>query len=292
MEKVSVVMITRNEEKHMEKCLESINWADDIVIVDSFSEDKTVEIAKKFNCKVFQKDFIGFGPLKNYAVSKASNRWILNLDADERITPELENEIRKILENPDYDGYYISRKSYIGKKWIKHAGQWPDHQLRLFRKDKGKFQEKMLHERVEINGKIGYIKNPMLHYNFLGWTHYIKKMNSYTTREAHDLLSKKFVWLYPWKGIKAFFREYRKQRSNGNSRIYSYVLARNSIGNYELKWTVPFKPFYAFFRFYVVQQGFRDGMHGFVWAVVCGFYRFMKYVKYHEMKNDMERKVL
>ncbi len=285
MNKLSVVIITKDEEKNIRECLETVNFADEIIIVDSSSKDRTVEIAKEFKCKIFQREFNGFGPLKNYAVSKTSNIWVLNIDADERVSQSLMDEIKNFLKNPKSDGYYIPRKSYVGNKWIKYAGQYPDYQLRLFRKDRGGFQNRLVHERVIINGRVGYLKNPMIHHNYDSWHHYFIKSNWYSTKEAEDLLKKKLVYMYPWKVIKNFFRKYRNFRKRGNSIVNSYIMARTALDGHELKWTIPFKPLYAFVRFYVIQLGFLDGPHGLMWALAASYNRIMKYSKYHEMKK-------
>ncbi len=287
---LSVVIITLNEEKHIKGCLENVRkFADDIVVVDSYSEDKTVEIAKKYTKKVYRIGKIGTGKIKNFGVEKAKNLWVLNLDADERVPDALMKEMEEVLKDPKCDGYYIPRKSFLGKKWIKYAGQWPDYQLRLFRKDRGKFQEKLVHERVILEGKTGKLKNHLIHYNYESWHHFVNKRNWYTTREAQDLLKKKFVWVYPWSVIKKFFRKYREYRKNNNSIINSYVMARSVLDKYHLKFTVPFKPIFAFLRFYLVQQGFRDGFYGLAWALGCAYDNFMKYAKYHDMKKGNEK---
>jgi len=283
--KLSVVIITFNEEKRIGECLESVKWADDIVIIDSFSTDKTVEIAKKYTKNIYQIGRIGFGKTKNMGVDKAKNLWILNIDADECMPEKLGNEIKDVLKDPKYDGYYIPRKSFLGKRWIRGAGQWPDYQLRLFRKDKGGFQEKLVHERVVLEGNTERLKNHIIHYNYDSWHHFINKRNWYTTKEAEGLLSKKFVWIYPWGVMRNFFHKYREYRKKCNSVASSYVMARSALDKYELKWTVPFKPPFAFIRFYIVQQGFRDGVHGLAWALSCSYDNFIKYAKYHDMKR-------
>ncbi|MEE9322959.1 MAG: glycosyltransferase family 2 protein [Candidatus Aenigmarchaeota archaeon] len=283
--KISIVIITLNEEKHIGKCLENVKWADDIIIMDSYSGDRTVEIAKKYTDRIYQVGKVGTGKIKNLGIEKAKNLWVINLDADERIPDNLRKEIGEVLKDPKYDGYYIPRKCFVGNKWIKYAGQWPDYQLRLFMKDRGKFQEKLVHERLILNGGVGRMKNHMIHYNYDSWHHYFNKSNWYSTREAEDLLRKKLVWMYPWDVIKNFFRKYRAQRKGGNSIVNSYIMARSALDRYELKWTIPFKPLFAFIRFYFVQQGFRDGVHGLMWALAASYNRIMKYSKYHDMKR-------
>ena len=285
--KASVVILTYNEERNLPECLESVKWADEIVIVDSFSTDRTIEIAKKSGCKIFQKKFDGFGQLKNFAISKTSNNWVLNLDADERVTEDLRKEIERTLENPGFDGYYFPRKSYVGKKWLRYAGQYPAHQLRLFRKDRGSFENVIMHERAKVKGKTGYMKNDLMHYNFRTWYDFIVKMNFLTSLEAEEFMKKRFVWMYPVKKIREFFREYSRLRKNGNGRRTSYVLARNVFSEYEIKWLLPFRFITTFVRLYFVLQGFRDGAYGFIWASFVSMHMIIRYFKYYEVKHDL-----
>ncbi|UCC91212.1 MAG: glycosyltransferase family 2 protein [Candidatus Aenigmatarchaeota archaeon] len=291
--KVSVSIITLNEERDLPECLESVKWADEIVVVDSFSSDKTVEIAKKFGCKIFQEDAGGrrLAILKNYAISKTRKDWVLSLDADEVITPELRKETEEVLKNPKFDGYYFPRKSYIGKKWVKHAGQYPSYQLRLFKKDRGRFENSLVHERVKINGKVGYMKNDMIHYNFDSWGDVIEKqLNKLTTLEAEMLAGKRFVWFYPLGKIRGFFREYSRLREMGNNRRTSYVLSRRVFSGYEIKWLIPFRPFTTFFRLYFIMQGFRDGVYGLAWCLLTSVAVPIKFFKYHELKKKLSGK--
>ena len=284
--KLSVTIITLNAEKHLEECLKGIEWVDEIILVDCFSTDRTKDIAKGFkNCKILEKRFEGFGDQKNYAASKTTNQWIFNVDADEIVTADLRREIEKALEIPKFDGYYIPRKSFLGKRWMKGAGQWPDYQLRIYDKSKGKFEDKLVHERVVVSGSTTKLKNHFIHYNYESWQNFMAKRNLYTTKEAESLLRKKFVWMYPFSVIKNFFSKYRFYRKNKNSMIGSYILARDALDKYHLKFTAPFKPPFAFVRFYFVQMGFRDGYYGLFWALACSYDNVMKYAKYHDMKR-------
>jgi glycosyltransferase involved in cell wall biosynthesis len=285
--KLSVVILTLNEEKNLTECLEGVKWADEIVVVDSFSTDRTVEIANRFKCKVFQKKFEGFGQLKNYAISQTSHPWILNLDADERVTDELRMEIEEALGKPHFNGYYFPRKSYVGKRWIRRAGQYPSYQLRLFRKDKGSFENSVVHERAKVAGTTGYMKNALMHYNFGSWSDYIIDMNRVSSLEAMELLKKKFVWFYPLGRVRQFFREYSRLRKNGNKRGISYVLARRTLADYEIKWLLPFRFITTFIRMYFFQQGFRDGVYGFIWCYFVSAHKLVKLYKYYELKHGL-----
>jgi len=142
MQKISVTIITLNEEANIRACLESIKWADEILVSDSGSSDRTVEICKGYGAKVFNDEWLGFGRQKNLIAGRARNNWILNIDADERVNPQLREEIGSVLNEGACDGYNITRKNFFGDRWIKHCGWHPDYNLRFYRKDKGSFNER------------------------------------------------------------------------------------------------------------------------------------------------------
>jgi len=175
---LSVIIITLNEEQKLRDCLESVKWAEEIIVVDSYSQDKTVQIAKEYTSKVYQRDFSGDGLMRNYGIGKARGDWILIIDADERVTPELCTEIKETLKNPHCDGYYIPRKVYFLGKWIKHCGWWPDYVLRLFRKSKGQYDKYLWHAKVVIKAKAEKLKNPLLHYTCTDLGDYIARINA------------------------------------------------------------------------------------------------------------------
>ena len=160
--KLSATIITHNEEENIEKCLKSLHWVDEIVVVDSYSQDRTVEICKKYNCNVIQTEWLGFGKTKQVAVNHAANDWILSIDSDEEVSETLAEKIKIILADPKYDGYKIKRNSYYLGKEIKHCGWDNDYPIRLFNKNYGKFNEKEVHESVVINGTKGKIEEPIL----------------------------------------------------------------------------------------------------------------------------------
>ena len=186
---LSVVIITLNEEAKVKDCLESVAWADEIVVVDSFSKDNTVEIAGNYTDKIYQREFAGFGEQKNFALSKASGDWILAIDADERVTSELQEEIKRTLTNSRACGYYMPRKSYFSNKWIKHCGWWPDYLLRLFRKDCGHFSDRAVHEALQVDGPTVKLKNPLEHYPFFSISDLIKKADTYSTLGAQVMVA-------------------------------------------------------------------------------------------------------
>lgn len=243
---ISVIIITHNEEKNILSCLEGVKWADEIVVIDAFSHDNTKKLVEDFGAKILQIEWQGYGKQKNYALGCASMDWILSLDADERVTPELAKEIQEVVQNSTIDGYQICRKAYFLGKWIRHSGWYPDYCLRLFRRGKGVFAEKQVHEYVELIGRIGQLKGTMLHYTDNDLTHYLTKLGRYTTLAADELIA---------KGKKA------------------------SLGD------LITRPLFIFFKMYILKKGFLDGMHGFVLAVLSSFYVFVKYAKLWEKER-------
>lgn len=239
--KVSVLILTFNEENHIEDCLKSVSWADEVIVVDSFSNDRTLKIIKEHNVKIVQEKWRGFSSQRNLGLEYCSNDWVLVVDADERVTPELKKEIINRLEQAnDYNGYYIPRKTYFLGKWIKHCGWYPDHVLRLFRKSKGKYKERMVHESVELDGQAGYLSNCFIHYTYRDIEHFVDKMNSYSTLGAKEM----FI-----KGKKV--------------RLSDCM----------------FRPSWALIKMYLLQRGYQDGIRGLIISVISAFYVFLKYIK-------------
>lgn len=182
-EKISVIIITKNEEVNIEDCLNSIQWADEIILVDAESEDSTVEIARNYTEKIFIHPWEGYSRQKYYALSLAKNEWVLSLDADERITPELRSEI-EIKVKSSFDAFKIPRKNYFLGKHITGCGWNEDYQLRLFKKSKTDITDSLVHESFIVNGKIDKLNNQMVHYTYRNLKDAITKMNSYSSLEA------------------------------------------------------------------------------------------------------------
>lgn len=185
--KLSVIIITYNEEKNIRECLENISWADEIVVVDTFSKDRTVEIAQEYTNKIYKRKFDSFEKLRNYALALAQGDWVLFLDADERITPQGRKEIESAIKKEEFDGFYLPRKNYLVGHSINYVWGTDEH-LRIFRKNKGKF-EGIVHEKAKVKGKICKLKIPFLHFNASNWKEYILKNELYATLEAR----KKFL---------------------------------------------------------------------------------------------------
>jgi glycosyltransferase involved in cell wall biosynthesis len=183
MKKLSVVLATFNEEKNITKCLDSLkDIADEIIIVDGSSKDKTVEIAKSYNAKVkITTNKPNFHINKQMAIDMASFDWILQMDADELVSQELKEEIEKKLgqEKDEFNGYWIPRKNWFLGRFLLKGGQYPDYTLRFYKRGKGRLPQKDVHEQTEVEGQVGYLKNPLLHYPYKNFKDYLRKWNNY-----------------------------------------------------------------------------------------------------------------
>lgn len=215
MAKLSVVITAFNEEKNIGDCLESVKWADEIIVVDNSSQDKTREIAKKYTKKIhLRPNYPMLNINKNFGFEKAVGDWILSLDSDERVEPELREEMQAILKNPPEkpNGFKIPRKNIIFGKWIEHTGWYPDYQLRFFKKDKGKFAAKHVHEQLTLSGETGVLKGNLLHLNYTSVAQFFYKMHQiYAPNQAQNIWEsgKEVVWqdAISWP-IQEFFRRY------------------------------------------------------------------------------------
>ncbi len=241
--KISATIITFNEEKNIKRCLESLEEVvNEIVIVDSFSTDKTIEICKLYTSKIYQQSFEGYGSQKNFATNKSQNDWILSIDADEVLSQELKNSISKLKENSNFDAYTFSRITNFCGKWIKYGGWYPDTQLRLWNKNNGLWNDSNVHERIQLNehASICKIKGDLLHYSYYNLGEYLDRINKYSDLKAKDLFS---------KGKKA--------------NVF----------------TLLFKPFFKFFILYFLKLGILDGFYGFVIAISTSYSTFLNYIK-------------
>ena len=182
---VSVTIITLNEESNIRRCLESVRWADEIVVVDCGSSDRTLEICKEYGCRVFNHVWEGYARQKNYAIGQATGDWALSLDADEEVTPDLAKEIQSAVSGPS-DAYSMPRSNLFLGKWMRHGGWYPDRQLRLVRRGMGLFADVPLHERIVMQegASVGLLRNPLRHYTYPTIRNYMAKADSYTTIEA------------------------------------------------------------------------------------------------------------
>lgn len=205
---VSVVIVTLNEEAKIRDCLESVKWADEIIVFDSLSKDRTAEICREYTSKIWQMEYQGGGPMRNLAIEEAAGQWIFTIDADERVPPELRDEILQTLANPSAAAYYLPRKSYFLGRWIRHGGWWPDYVLRLFRKDAGRYNPNLAHAQVVTKERTGRLRNALLHFPYESLHDYVAKINSRTSLMACEKGQKASVLkCFVWATAK-FFRTY------------------------------------------------------------------------------------
>lgn len=248
--KLSVYIMTYNEEAKIADCLESVKWADEIVVMDSFSKDRTVEICRRYTDKIVQNEFVGFGKLRNIALEHCSYDWVLSIDADERATEELKNEVyEKLQQGPDADAYFVPRKSHFLGYWVRHCGWYPDYrQPQFFNKNKFKYREQMVHEGFELNGRIGHLKGHALQFPFLNLEQFLKKMDRYSSLRAEEMA--------------------KEGRKFSVVQLVTHPLA-------------------MFWRMYVQKLGFLDGKEGFILSLLYGYYYTMiKYVKLWEKTKE------
>lgn len=251
MSLISAIVITKNEERNISECLATLEWVDEIIVVDAGSTDETVSLAKKATRKVFVRPWDGYGSARNYALSRAKGDWILWLDADERLTPELREEIRLILRSTSNEvaAFDMPRKANFLGKWIEHCGWYPGRVTRLFRRSSGKFTEDKVHERLLIEGKTVSLKHELLHYTDPNLFHYFDKFNRYTSFAAEDL--------------------------ERQGRGFSYV-------------KLLLNPIWVFVRMYILKRGFLDGIQGLILCVLSSCYVFTKYAKLWEISVPKE----
>ena len=216
---ISVAIITKNEENNLPACLESVLFSNDIVVVDSGSTDRTIEIAEKSGCRIFKEEWKGYALQKNSAVQKCINNWVLVIDADERVPTETVNALKTLVAgNPTAGAYRFPRKNFFHNKWLKHGGQWPDRQTKLVRRDNGKFTS-IIHERWMTEGTIENIELPIEHYCFSGYSDLLTTLNEYSTITAYDLFSsgkKTNIFTPACHGIAMFSKIYFLKKVESN----------------------------------------------------------------------------
>ncbi len=245
MERISAVVITKNEAGHIADCLASVPFADDVVVVDSGSTDATEEICRRDpRVRFFREPWKGYGPQKNSAAEKAAHRWVFSIDADERATPELVRAIAGLdLASTSFAAFRVARRSYFGERWIRHGGWYPDSMIRLWRKDRGRFDDRSVHESVRTDGPVGTLGGDLLHYTYRDTADFLERMNRYSTLGAREL-----------------------RKAGRRARLSDLVL----------------RPPFTFLRMYVLKAGFLDGAAGFKLAALYAAYTFAKYAKLGE----------
>ncbi|MBS4095638.1 MAG: glycosyltransferase family 2 protein [Sulfuricella sp.] len=244
---LSAVIITRNEETRLAACLESVSFADEIVVVDSGSTDKTLEIALQYGARIFRQDWLGFGRQKQFAVMRASHDWVLCLDADERVSAELRASIEEVMRNPVFGAYRFPRRNRFMGRWLYHGEGYPDWSLRLFHRAHSRWSEDVIHEKVLMDTSLGTLRGDLLHESEESLAAYLQKQNSYTTLQAQTLHG---------KGKRA-----------GVARLLVSPLLR-------------------FVKFYFVRLGLLDGVPGLVHILIGCFNSFAKYAKLRELNRE------
>lgn len=246
MEKLSAIIPTGNEEHNIEQVLQSVSFADEIMVVDSYSTDRTVELARPHADKIIQREYENSASQKNWAIPQASHEWILLVDADERVTPELQEEIKKILQKPDKDAYWIYRKNFLMGRALHYSGWQGDKVIRLFRKSKCRYEDKQVHAEVIVNGSTGFIQKKLHHHTYSGLDSYLAKAYRYSTWGAYDRVPK-------------------------TKRITLYHLL--------------LKPMFTFFKMYFLRLGILDGKVGFILAAHSAHYIFERSLKIWRIKE-------
>jgi glycosyltransferase involved in cell wall biosynthesis len=242
MPNLSIILITKNEAANIRTCLESVAWANEIIVVDSGSTDQTVAIAREFTPHVYEHDWPGFGAQKNRALGYATHEWVFSIDADERVTPELRAAVEAVLreEGDACAAYRISRQSSYCGRFMRHSGWYPDPIVRLFRRDAAHFSDDLVHERLQVEGQIGQLDGELLHYAFDNLEEVLHKVNHYSSAGATMM-----------------------QQRGRNASLSGAVL----------------RGLWSFFRTYALRGGFLDGREGFMLAVSNAegtYYRYLK----------------
>ena len=239
---VSAVVLAYNDEPNIRACLETLRWADEIVVVDSFSTDATEKISREFTDKVYQHEFKTFGRLRNEAVAHASHHWIFSLDTDERATSAIRDEILELLQHgPTAEAYFVPRKNFFLGRWIQHGGWYPDYrQPQLFRKNRMRYRDDLVHEGFDVDGRVGHLRQHVLQYPFRNIDHYLTKMNRYSKLMAQRMVDRR--------------RPFR-----------AHQLVTH--------------PLFTFLKMYVGRAGVLDGTPGLILAVLYAYYTLIKYAK-------------
>ncbi len=243
---VSVVVLTKNEGKNIQRCLDSVSgWADEIIIVDDESTDKTVDIAAEYTNRLIIRKMDIEGRQRNFAYAQAKNLWVLSLDADEVVTAELKEEIQDVLGKPTQcNGFTIPRRNFIGDYWVRYGGWYPSPQLKFFRKDKFIYEEVGVHPRAFMDDPCCHLKSDIIHYSYKNIEDFLNKLNNQTTREA-----------------KKWFQQ------NKPMRLGRFI----------------WRSLDRFIRTYIGRKGYKDGFIGFVVAFYAALYQFISYLKYREL---------
>jgi len=245
---ISAIVVCFNEEDNIGDCLESLKWCDEIVVVDSFSTDRTVEICRRYTDRVVQRAWAGYRDQKAFAHSLATKEWVFLVDADERVPPELRSEIREALTRMGgrYAAFSVPRLVYYLGRWWRRGGWYPDYDIRIFRRDRASWGGMDPHERILIDGKVCRLRHPLHHFSYRDISDHLKRINRFTTVSAAEL------------------------RGQGREARWTDILLR---------------PAFRFFRFYLWKRGFLEGFPGFFIAATAAVYVFLRYAKLKEFRE-------
>ncbi len=280
---VSVLIPAKNEEINLPACLESVSRADEVFVVDSQSSDRSTEIAKTYGANIVQFHFNGRWPKKkNWSLENLPFRheWVLIVDCDERIPPELWDEIADAIQNPNYDGYYLNRKVFFLGQWIRYGGKYPDWNLRLFKHKKGRYEnlnteeirntgDNEVHEHVILNGSVNYLKNDMLHVDYRDIYHWLERHNRYSNWEA-----------------RVYYNLLTGKDDSGTigAKLFGDAVQRKRFLK-KLWVRLPFKPTLRFILFYIIRLGFLDGRAGYTYGRLLSQYEYQIGVKLYELQK-------
>jgi glycosyltransferase involved in cell wall biosynthesis len=251
---VSAIVVCYNEEDNIGRCLSSLRWCDEIVVVDSFSTDGTVEICRQFTNIIIQRKWAGYGDQKAFAHSKATKDWVLMIDADEEVTPELQNEILEEFAGgaAQYSGFLLTRLVFYLNRWWRRGGWYPDYQVRLFRRDRARWAGTDPHDKIVVDGPVRRLRNPLHHFSYRDIDDHIQRINRYTSISSRELRKQG----RPWRLSDALLR-----------------------------------PAFRFCRSYFLKRGFMEGFAGFHVAVTAAMYVFLKYAKLWELELKEKKEV-
>lgn len=283
---VSVVVIAQDEERNIGPCLDSVGWADEVIVVDGGSRDRTAEIAAAKGVRVHHNAWPGFSRQWDFAIRLASRDWVCLLAADERVTDELASQVRTVAGgNGAYDGYYVPRRTYFLGRPMRHCGWGDQMELRLFRRGRGRMDGRLVHERLVVDGQVGSLEGHILHHSHPSLREYLLNLNECTSLEAQEALALgvERSWLPPfrplWRATGRWVRSDRSYRA-------AYSILKEELKN-RFEWVPlqPLAPLLRFLQMYVLQRGFLEGRHGLYLSLLSAVYVFVKQVKLWELRN-------
>jgi glycosyltransferase involved in cell wall biosynthesis len=251
---VSAIVVCFNEERNIGACLESLRWCDEIVVVDAFSTDRTVEICRRYTDRIIQRPWAGYRDQKAFAHSQATKDWVLLVDSDERVTPEVKEEIQNALKRygQEYAGFSLPRLVFYLGRWWRRGGWYPDYSVRLFRREQASWGGSDPHEKIIVNGKVRRLHHPLSHFSYRDMEDHLHRINRFTSISSREI-----------------------HKEGGRWRLTDAL----------------FRPMFRFFGFYVLKRGFLEGFAGFYVAVTAAMYVFLKYAKLWELELEERKRI-